>query len=204
MDFLESAWNQPDNGIWEVRRTQTLFHPLQGDGLGGGRSCGAGMVERFDADGPVDRWRALRATIHDDVCAKGFDSERNAFVQYYGGKQLDAALLMVPLVGFCRPRIRASVAPSRPSSANCFRTDWSGAIPRSKGSTVCTARKAPFCRVPFGSPTILRCRSAMTRRAPSSNACLRFVTTWACSRKSTIRPPSASWGTFRRRYPMSA
>ena len=60
-------------------------------------------VERFGLEGPVGRWRKLRAQIHDDVCAKGFDPERNAFVQYYGGKALDAALLLIPLVGFLPP-----------------------------------------------------------------------------------------------------
>jgi len=57
-------------------------------------------VERFDRDGPADHWRELRAAIHDEVCAKGFDTERNTFTQYYGSKDVDAALLMIPLVGF--------------------------------------------------------------------------------------------------------
>ena len=111
MDFLESAWNQPDNGIWEVRGPRRHFtHSKVMAWVAVDRAVR--MVERFDADGPVDRWRALRAKIHDDVCAKGFDSERNAFVQYYGGKQLDAALLMVPLVGFLPatdPRVSGTV-----------------------------------------------------------------------------------------------
>lgn len=51
-------------------------------------------------EGPVERWRKLRATIHEEVCRKGFDRDRNCFVQYYGGKELDASLLMLPLVGF--------------------------------------------------------------------------------------------------------
>jgi GH15 family glucan-1,4-alpha-glucosidase len=58
------------------------------------------MVQRYEADGPVEQWRALSAKIHEDICRQGFNPQRNAFTQYYGGQELDAALLMVPLVGF--------------------------------------------------------------------------------------------------------
>ena len=57
-------------------------------------------VERFHLQGPVERWRAVRAAIHDDVCRSGFDREIGGFVQYYGSKLLDASVLMIPLVGF--------------------------------------------------------------------------------------------------------
>jgi GH15 family glucan-1,4-alpha-glucosidase len=57
-------------------------------------------VSRSGLDGHLDRWRTLRSSIHDDVCRRGFDPERNAFVQYYGAKELDASLLMIPMVGF--------------------------------------------------------------------------------------------------------
>jgi GH15 family glucan-1,4-alpha-glucosidase len=57
-------------------------------------------VERFGLEGPVDRWRRLRATIHDDVCRNGYDAAMGAFVQSYGSQLLDASLLMIPLVGF--------------------------------------------------------------------------------------------------------
>jgi len=71
------------------------------------------MVERFEPEGPLDRWRALRAKIHDDVCRQGFNAGRNAFVQYYGANELDASLLMIPLVGFLPatdPRVVGTVA----------------------------------------------------------------------------------------------
>ena len=61
-------------------------------------------VENFGLPGPVERWRKVRAQIHDEICHKGFDQEQNTFVQYYGGTELDASLLMIPLVGFLRPR----------------------------------------------------------------------------------------------------
>jgi GH15 family glucan-1,4-alpha-glucosidase len=60
----------------------------------------------------VDRWRALRDEIHDEVCAKGFNADVGAFTQYYGSDRLDASLLMVPLVGFLPasdPRVRSTV-----------------------------------------------------------------------------------------------
>jgi GH15 family glucan-1,4-alpha-glucosidase len=69
-------------------------------------------VERFGLDGPVDRWRHMRETIHADVCARGFNQELNSFVQSYGSKELDASLLLLPTVGFLPaddPRIRGTI-----------------------------------------------------------------------------------------------
>jgi GH15 family glucan-1,4-alpha-glucosidase len=69
-------------------------------------------VERFGLDGPIERWRALRETMCQEILQKGFDRERNTFVQYYGGKDLDASLLMIPLVGFLPasdPRVKGTV-----------------------------------------------------------------------------------------------
>jgi GH15 family glucan-1,4-alpha-glucosidase len=57
-------------------------------------------VERFGLKGPAETWKKLRQTIHDEVCREGFDRERNAFVQYFGSKALDASALLIPLVGF--------------------------------------------------------------------------------------------------------
>jgi GH15 family glucan-1,4-alpha-glucosidase len=69
--------------------------------------------ERFSLEGPVDRWRAIRAEIHADICENGFDARRNTFVQHYGGEALDAALLLIPQVGFLPaqdPRVAGTVA----------------------------------------------------------------------------------------------
>ncbi|HEU5463507.1 MAG TPA: glycoside hydrolase family 15 protein [Candidatus Binatia bacterium] len=110
--FLESAWTEPDNGIWEIRGPKRHFtHSKVMAWVAIDRMIKA--VERFGLEGPVDRWRTLRATIHDEVCHKGFDAERNSFVQHYGGQELDASLLMIPLVGFlpaADPRVRGTVA----------------------------------------------------------------------------------------------
>jgi GH15 family glucan-1,4-alpha-glucosidase len=70
-------------------------------------------VERFGRNGPVDRWRKVRAAIHEEVCRRGFDPELNSFVQAYGSKRLDASLLIIPLVGFLPaqdPRMIGTVA----------------------------------------------------------------------------------------------
>ena len=69
-------------------------------------------VEQFGLDGPLDGWRALRTKIHDEVCREGFNSEIGAFVQSYGSKELDASVLLIPLVGFLPPndpRVRSTV-----------------------------------------------------------------------------------------------
>jgi GH15 family glucan-1,4-alpha-glucosidase len=111
MTFLESGWCQPDEGIWEVRGPRRHFtHSKVMAWVAFDRAIKA--VERFGRDGPVDRWRKLRAEVHDEVCRKGFDAERNTFTQYYGSAELDASLLMIPLVGFLPaedPRVRGTV-----------------------------------------------------------------------------------------------
>jgi GH15 family glucan-1,4-alpha-glucosidase len=115
MEFLEKDWKNPDHGIWEVRGPKQHFvHSKIMAWVAVDRSIR--LIERFGAKGPLERWRALRATIFDDVCTKGYDAERGAFVQAYGSEHLDASLLMIPLVGFLPPtdeRVRGTVAAIR-------------------------------------------------------------------------------------------
>ena len=102
MDFLESQWHQPDEGIWEVRGPRRQFtHSKVMAWVGADRAVKA--IERSGLPGPVDRWRTLRAAIHADVCRHAFNPSLNAFVQYYGADKLDAATLLIPLVGFLPP-----------------------------------------------------------------------------------------------------
>ena len=112
IEFLETGWKEPDEGIWEVRGPRRHFtHSKVMAWVAFDRAVKA--VTRFRCDGPVDRWRKLRAAVHDEVCRQGYDAERGAFVQYYGAKELDASLLMIPLVGFLPatdPRVRGTVA----------------------------------------------------------------------------------------------
>jgi GH15 family glucan-1,4-alpha-glucosidase len=99
LDFLESHWRDPDNGLWEIRGpTRQFVHSKIMAWAGVDRAVRT--VANHNLDGPVDKWRALCSTIHDDVCANGYDSERNTFTQSYGSDELDAALLLIPRVGF--------------------------------------------------------------------------------------------------------
>ncbi|MGB7035945.1 MAG: glycoside hydrolase family 15 protein [Xanthobacteraceae bacterium] len=111
LDHLESIWERPDHGIWEVRGDQQHFTTSKVMAwVAFDRAVKT--VERFKLDGPVDRWRALRDTIHHDVCRFGFDPALGAFTQSYGSKQFDASALLIPLVGFLPPhdpRVRSTV-----------------------------------------------------------------------------------------------
>jgi GH15 family glucan-1,4-alpha-glucosidase len=99
LDFLESDWDQPDEGIWEVRGPRRHFtHSKVMVWVALDRAVND--VEHYGLAGPVDRWRALRQEVHDQVCREGFDAERGTFVQSYGSNELDANLLLIPLVGF--------------------------------------------------------------------------------------------------------
>jgi GH15 family glucan-1,4-alpha-glucosidase len=99
LNVLESVWRNPDEGIWEVRGPRRHFtHSKVMAWVAFDRAVRA--VEEAGLDGPIDRWRALRDEVHRDVCENGFNVQRNSFVQYYGGNELDASLLMMPLVGF--------------------------------------------------------------------------------------------------------
>ena len=103
VDHLESCWSEPDHGIWEMRGPKRHFtHSKVMAWVAVDRMVKA--VEKYGLHGPVERWRSLRAKIHEEVCRCGFDRARNTFVQYYGGTDLDASLLMIALVGFLPPK----------------------------------------------------------------------------------------------------
>jgi GH15 family glucan-1,4-alpha-glucosidase len=102
-EWLESGWEKPDEGIWEVRGARRHFtHSKVMVWVAFDRAVKA--IEKLGRDGPVDRWRATRDAIKADVLAKGFNAELGAFVQYYGSDRLDASLLLIPLVGFLPAR----------------------------------------------------------------------------------------------------
>ena len=111
LDFLESAWSDPDDGIWEIRGPRRQFtHSKVMAWVAFDRAVKA--VERFGRSGSVDHWAGIRDQIHAEVCRRGVDPDRGVFVQEYGGKALDASLLLVPLVGFLPPddpRVRATL-----------------------------------------------------------------------------------------------
>ncbi len=99
MAALEDRWKEPDEGIWEVRGPRRHFtHSKVMAWVAADRAVRS--VERFGLEGPVDTWKRLREDIHREICEKGYDPNRGAFTWFYGSPSLDAALLMIPLVGF--------------------------------------------------------------------------------------------------------
>jgi GH15 family glucan-1,4-alpha-glucosidase len=111
LDILENVWRDPDEGIWEVRGPRRQFtHSKVMVWVAFDRAVR--FVEDLGRDGPVDRWRAISAEVHDQVCREGFDTGRAAFTQSYGSDRLDASLLLMPLVGFLPiddPRVTSTV-----------------------------------------------------------------------------------------------
>ncbi|MDX2547220.1 glycoside hydrolase family 15 protein [Streptomyces sp. WI04-05B] len=100
--YLEQHWDEPDEGIWEVRGPRRHFvHSKVMAWVAVDRTIK--LIESGDADGPLEKWRELRDDIHRDVCEKGYDKERNTFTQSYGSKELDASLLLIPQMGFLPP-----------------------------------------------------------------------------------------------------
>jgi GH15 family glucan-1,4-alpha-glucosidase len=99
LSHLEDIWQQPDEGIWEVRGGPQCFtYSKVMAWVAFDRAIKS--AEQFGLEGPVEHWRKLAAHIHRDVCKRGFDRELGSFVQSYGSKQLDASLLLLPAVGF--------------------------------------------------------------------------------------------------------
>jgi GH15 family glucan-1,4-alpha-glucosidase len=97
--FVEKHWNEPDEGIWEVRGPRRHFtHSKVMAWVAVDRAVKA--VEEFNLEGDLEGWRKLRHEIFEDVCTRGYNEKRGAFTQSYDADQLDASLLMIPLVGF--------------------------------------------------------------------------------------------------------
>ncbi|MFD3823819.1 glycoside hydrolase family 15 protein [Streptomyces sp. NPDC058625] len=103
LDFLRSAWRLPDEGLWEVRGGRRHFvHSKVMVWVAADRSVRA-MEEDPGLEGDIDGWRTLRDEVHREVCEKGYDPARNTFTQYYGSRELDASLLLIPRTGFLPP-----------------------------------------------------------------------------------------------------
>jgi GH15 family glucan-1,4-alpha-glucosidase len=99
--FLEQNWNQPDEGIWEVRGPRRHFvHSKVMAWVAFDRAI---RVAELGKPGAEERWRAVRDQIHAEVCERGYDAKRGTFTQYYGSAELDAAVLLIPEVGFLPP-----------------------------------------------------------------------------------------------------
>jgi GH15 family glucan-1,4-alpha-glucosidase len=111
LTHLETVWQKPDYGLWEIRGAPRHFTYSK-------VMCWVAFdraiqdVEQCGLDGPVHHWRRLRQVIHNEVCERGFDPGMGSFVQSYGSKELDASLLLLPMVGFLPPmdpRIKGTI-----------------------------------------------------------------------------------------------
>ncbi|WP_294010879.1 glycoside hydrolase family 15 protein [Streptomyces sp.] len=103
MKFLEKAWRQPDEGLWEVRGGRRHFvHSKVLVWVAADRAVRT-LEDHAELKGELEKWRALRDEVHREVCEKGYDPKRNTFTQYYGSRELDASLLLIPRVGFLPP-----------------------------------------------------------------------------------------------------
>ena len=98
-DWLESGWREPDEGIWEVRGPRRHFtHSKVMAWVAFDRAVKT--IERFGREGPLERWKAVRKAIRDEVLREGYNADRGAFTQFFGSDRLDASCLLIPLVGF--------------------------------------------------------------------------------------------------------
>jgi GH15 family glucan-1,4-alpha-glucosidase len=114
LNFLESHWDKPDEGIWEVRGGRKQFtHSKVMAWLAFRRAVQLAEEAGLRADGHLSRWKAARDAIHRQVCERGYNKKVKAFTQYYGSDALDASILMMPTAGFLPakdPRVLNTIA----------------------------------------------------------------------------------------------
>jgi GH15 family glucan-1,4-alpha-glucosidase len=112
VEHLEAIWPEPDEGIWEVRGGRRHFtHSKVMAWVAFDRAVKS--IEKWSLPGPLERWRTVRDTIHDEICRKAYHPDVGAFVQFYGSSNLDASALLIPLVGFLPPsdaRVQSTIA----------------------------------------------------------------------------------------------
>jgi GH15 family glucan-1,4-alpha-glucosidase len=174
LESLEKQWREPDHGIWEVRGSQRHFtHSKVMAWVAFDRAIKSAC--RFQLPGPIEHWTKVRDEIHADACARGYDDKRGTFTRSYGDPDVDASLLLIPLVGF--------VPPDDPRVAGTVR-----AIERD-------LLEGGFVRR-------YRTRDRDTRRRPGcSRGCSSSETMSACCPRSATPNPGGCWETFRRRSP---
>jgi GH15 family glucan-1,4-alpha-glucosidase len=99
VEYVETIWREPDDGIWEARGPRRHFTHSKVMAWLVFESA-VRVAEQFGLEAPVERWKEVRAEIHEEVCEHGFDPERRTFTQYFGSSELDASVLVIPLIGF--------------------------------------------------------------------------------------------------------
>jgi GH15 family glucan-1,4-alpha-glucosidase len=111
LEHLETIWQRPDEGIWETRggREQFTYSKVMA-WVAFDRAIL--IAKRLRLKAPVEKWEKIRDTIHEEICRKAYDREKNSFVQFYGARHVDASLLLIPIVGFLPPtdrRVRGTI-----------------------------------------------------------------------------------------------
>ncbi len=112
LGYVEEHWQEPDNGIWEMRGPRRHFTHSRAM-IWAAFDRGVAAVEEFGLEGPVDRWRTLRDQVRAEIEEHGWNADRGAFRQHYDTDEVDASLLVLPQIGFCRaddPRMTGTVA----------------------------------------------------------------------------------------------
>jgi GH15 family glucan-1,4-alpha-glucosidase len=112
LGYVEKHWQDPDNGIWEMRGPRRRFTHSRAM-IWAAFDRGVAAVEEFGLEGPVDRWRDLRDAVRAEIDEHGFNPDRNAFRQHYDTDEVDASLLVLPQIGYCAaddPRMLGTVA----------------------------------------------------------------------------------------------
>ena len=113
LNYLETKWREPDEGIWEVRGGRRQFtHSKMMAWLAFDRAVRLIEESGFPGDHHLKRWTTARDAIHREVCQCAYNPEKKAFTQYYGADAMDASILLMPIMGFlpCHdPRVRSTV-----------------------------------------------------------------------------------------------
>ena len=204
MDYLEEVWDEPDEGIWEVRGGAAPLRPLQGDGLGRVRPRRPRPSSSSAARARSTAGASCATQIHREVCERGFDAERGTFTQSYGSRGLDAATLMMPLVGFLAARRRARGRHGRGDQARALRRRLRAALrhARGRGRPAAGRGRVPALLVLAGRlPGDARPRT--TRRARCSTGWPGSPTTSGCSPRSTTRACGRMVGNFPQAFTQS-
>ncbi len=197
MDFLATAWREPDEGLWEVRGGRRQFvHSKVMTWVALDRAVRTLEEHPELTGGDPDRWRALRDEVHREVCEKGYDPERNTFTQSYGSRELDASLLLIPRVGFLPPDDPRVVGTVDAIGAELSGTGSCAATaPRGTPSTGCRAARGRSWSARSGTRTRCTRRAGPRRPGSCSSGWWGSPTTWGCSPRSTTRWPATSSAT---------
>jgi GH15 family glucan-1,4-alpha-glucosidase len=201
---VEQHWQEPDEGIWEVRSGRRHFtHSKVMAWVAIDRAVQA--VERFGLPGPAGQWRKLRTQMHEEICQRGVDPARGCFVRAYGSAELDASLLLLPLVGFLPPgdpRVRRTLEAIQDELCEDgfvrrYRTDGRG------GADGLAGGEGAFLACSFWlvDNLVLAGRRDEAQRLLERLAGLRNDV--GCWPRNTTRPAGAWWGTSPRPSPTS-